>query len=370
MSVINQMLQDLERRRASVQERQRIPDHVRALPDGSAAPAVSRTLVLAVVALVLSVLGVVWWWGRVPEPAASVPVASPPAVPAAVNPAGTRPGPETPGESEAVAFIASRMSFELSVVPPVVEAPPAGRVPAATVLRRDPASPTVTVDPTRQVRAAPATTENAAQSPAPGAGGPRPEIAKTVREQTPAERAAMDYARGAAALHAGRTDEARSAFERALQSQARHQGARQALVGVLLQAGERDAAMQLLEEGLQLAPAQAGFAMTLARLQLDRGIAERAAEVLERSIDAGAATPDLLSFYGGVLQRLKRHEEAVAQFERALQLRPNTGIWMLGLGVSLDALGRSEEAKAAYRAAIQSGSLSADLRAFADQRLR
>jgi MSHA biogenesis protein MshN len=53
-----------------------------------------------------------------------------------------------------------------------------------------------------------------------------------------------------------------------------------------------------------------------------------------------------------------------------LQLRPNTGLWMLGMGVSLDALGRGDEAKSVYREAIRSGSLSADLSAFAEQRLR
>ncbi len=83
MSVINQMLQDLERRRASGQERQRIPDHVRALPDGSPAPAGSRmTMGLLAIAAVFGLSAVFWWWGRAPGSVNGPRLASPPVAPA------------------------------------------------------------------------------------------------------------------------------------------------------------------------------------------------------------------------------------------------------------------------------------------------
>ena len=76
MSVINQMLVDLERRRASGEERNRIPDHVRALPDepqSTYGPAFRITG--AVVSMALLAAGV-WWWqvGRLPAVPASAPV--------------------------------------------------------------------------------------------------------------------------------------------------------------------------------------------------------------------------------------------------------------------------------------------------------
>jgi len=58
------------------------------------------------------------------------------------------------------------------------------------------------------------------------------------------------------------------------------------------------------------------------------------------------------------------------QFQRALQLRGNTGLWLLGMGVSLEALGRRDQAQEAYRQAQGSGNLSAELQAFAEQKLR
>ena len=53
MSVINQMLVDLERRRASGEERNRIPDHVRVLPGDAQAARLSTLRVAAPAVLVL-----------------------------------------------------------------------------------------------------------------------------------------------------------------------------------------------------------------------------------------------------------------------------------------------------------------------------
>ena len=68
MSVINQMLQDLERRRASGEERNRIPDHVRALP-GSATGEGARSPAMiagAAVVILAALGGGLWWYGGLP----------------------------------------------------------------------------------------------------------------------------------------------------------------------------------------------------------------------------------------------------------------------------------------------------------------
>jgi MSHA biogenesis protein MshN len=196
------------------------------------------------------------------------------------------------------------------------------------------------------------------------------EIDKQVRAPTPRQRAEADYARGVALLHQGQFAEARGAFEAALQTEPAHHGARQALVGVLLDGRRQGDAVRVLQEGLQIAPAQHGFAMALARLQVEAGELDAGVQTLARSLEYPGASPEYVAFYAGLLQRQQKHAEAVAQFQRALSQRNGVGIWLLGLGVSLEALGRSAEAQEAYRRARASGSLSADLQAFAEQRLR
>lgn len=378
MSVINQMLVELERRRASGAERDRIPDHVRALPDDTRLRSLPLTGIAAVLAAVALLAVGVWWWMQRPAEPAPSPVA---AVVAPTAPPQAEIRPEE--------WIARRLTLDISQVPEIrSETPPIET--AAVVAPRETVAPASVPAPAPPVQkpadAAPVATlrtlpskppvaerpvvERTTAQPVPAAALPPAEIDKQVREQTPRQRAETEYARGTAALHQGQFAEARSAFENALQIDPRHHSARQALVGVLLDGRRQADAMRVLQEGLQLAPSQHGFAMTLARLQLDGGDLNAGVETLARSLEYPGASPDYSAFYAGLLQRQQKHAEAVTQFERALRQRGGVGVWLLGLGVSLEALGRSAEAQEAYRRAKASGNLSAELQAFADQRLR
>lgn len=373
MSVINQMLVDLERRRASGEERQHIPDHVRTLP-AETRDTRGMAMLITVVAMLL-LAAVVWWW-LVP-PRYPVTVSTPAPVP-------VMPAASAAEQQEAVEQIAQRMSLELMQVPESVGAVAApAPIPAATVIPTREASVTAAAKPALGDAQAPTSTSTAAARASPPAPvkaapaakiaadeAPRVTITKQIREQTPRQRADAEYAKGSAALHQEQRTEARAAFEAALRIDPAHHAARQALVGLLLDARQPAEAMRVLEEGLQLAPAQYGFAMMLARLQMERGELDAAAQTLARSLDHGSVNADYLAFYGGLLQRQQKHAEAVAQFQRALQLRGNAGVWLLGMGVSLEALGRAADAQEAYRRARAAGNLSAELQAFAEQKLR
>jgi len=364
MSVINQMLVDLERRRASGEERNRIPDHVRVLPDDTQ---VVHRLPIRIIGAVLGITLIAagaWWWlaGRSTA-------TLPPGAPAIV----TAPEPAVAPEPRDTEFIARRLTLDLSQAPesvnPAPEAaqrdtPPA--IETAAVITRRPAAavqqPEIVADKPRV--AAPVVKKPAETAPAPV------EIDKQLRQPTPRQRADAEYSKGATALHRGQAAEARVAFEAALQIDPMHHGSRQALVGVLLDARQPALALRVLQEGLQLAPAQHGFAMTLARLQMDNGELDAGVQTLARSMEYPGVSPDYIAFYAGLLQRQQKHAEAAAQFQRALGQRSNVGVWLLGLGVSLEALGRGAEAQEAYRLAKASGNLSADLQSFADQKLR
>lgn len=375
MSVINQMLLDLDRRRASGEERNRIPDHVRALPGNAVAGNPTLPYVAAAVAVFALAAGGLWWWRD--------------ALP--VNPPPVAIIPGAPLEPETAERIARRMSLELAQLPAAAEPPldataPSGISVQSVIVNEPPpwASPRGEQPVTRSappedvppppapkpaaVAVTPAPAKPVATTPAvPSASAT---IDKRVREQTPQQRAEAEYARGANALQQGRAAEARAAFEAALQMLPAHHGARQALAGVLLDVRQQDEAMRVLQEGLQISPSQFGFAMMLARLQVERGELDAGVQTLSRSAEYAGNSADYAAFYAGLLQRQQRHAEAVEFFDRALRLRANVGIWLLGMGMSLDVLGRGAEAQEAFRRAKASGNLPADLRAYADQRLR
>ncbi len=367
MSVINQMLVDLERRRASGEERNGIPDYVRALPGPAFSRQGPQILIAAVLVTAAAMAGAGWWLqARAP----SVPALQP--VVAAAVPLAT-PGPAaallSPEVAEDIAQHRSREQGNFSE-------------PVATDRLIAPVSPLRAPVPAFQARsAAPAVVMRAVEPPAtPAKTSPqittaaarpaRADIDKKVRELTPRQRAEGEYAKGAAALHEDRPAEARAAFEAALQEDASHHAARQALVGLLLNARRQTEAVQVLQEGLAISPAQSGFAMALARLQVERGELNAGVQTLARSLEFAVNHADYIAFYAGLLQRQQRHAEAMEQFRQALGQRGNVGVWLLGLGISLDALGRSSDAQEAYRRAKASGNLSADLQIFADQQLR
>lgn len=361
MSVINQMLVDLERRRASGEERNRIPDHVRALPDEPhAARGPELRIVAAAAGAVLFAVAVWWWWTGRP-PAAAAPA---PAPMAAVT------APASGLEPRDTELIARRLTLDLAYVPETLEPATAQGVDTAAVIKPRMAPVPQAEAPVEKTRAAPATAPVPVVKKTPEPAVAPVEIDKQVRKPTPRQRAEAEYARGAAALHQGQSADARAAFEAALQIDPTYHGARQALVGTLIDARQQSDAMRVLQEGLQLAPAQQGFAMTLARLQLDNGELETATQTLARSLEYPDVSPDYIAFYASLLQRQQKHAEAATQFQRALGRRRNVGVWLLGLGVSLEALGRGPEAQEAYRLAKTSGNLSAELQTFADQKLR
>lgn len=366
MSVINQMLVDLERRRASGEERNRIPDHVRALPDEPHAVRGPRLRVAGAVAGVMLIAAGAWWWLAGRPPAVSMPASAPAAAVIVPVPAAAAP------EARSTELIARRLTLDLAYVPEVPASALHDAGPGldtASIIKPRTATPASQAEAAvEKTRAAPApTVKKAPEAVKPPAVV---EIDKQVRKPTPRQRAEAEYAKGSAARQQGQADEARAAFETALQIDPTYHGARQALVGTLLDARQPADAIRILQEGLQLAPAQQGFAMTLARLQLDNGDLDTAAQTLARSLDYPDVSPDYIAFYASLLQRQQKHAEAVTQFQRALGRRRNVGVWLLGLGVSLEALGRGAEAQEAYRLAKSSGNLSADLQAFADQKLR
>lgn len=397
MSVINQMLLDLERRRASGEERNRIPDHVRALPGspaGAGLPALP--LLIAGGVVLLAVAGAALWWYQSNQSTVPGPVIATPAKPAAALPAPNEGVAQrlsldldlsgVPSVADATAPAAATAPDGVSTRSVIVSEPPSwasppGEQPAPAHrearkeavgkqdVRKEPAA-LAAAPAAAAVNPAATTSAAAAAKARPAAAAAPAGIDKRVREQTPRQRADVEYARGVSALHQGRAGDAQLAFEAAVQTDPAHHAARQALAGVLIDAGQQAEAMRRLEEGLQIAPAQFGFAMMLARLQVDRGDLEAGVQTLSRSADYAGGSAEYAAFLAGLLQRQQRHAEAVDQFLRALRLRPNTGVWLLGMGVSLEALGRNADAKEAFRRARESGNLPPNLQSFADQRAR
>jgi MSHA biogenesis protein MshN len=381
MSVINQLLLDLEKRRATGAERSALPSHVRALPEGERATVhwgwiAAGGMVVAVLLGSWALLsGFDWTRSRAatsiaPQRGTEIAIEKVVAASAGVT-LGARPGNDsdaTPREA-----LASRLSFELSN-PPAQGEPLASSartpLPTGRVIGRAAADSSTS----SEAPAVPIERIGPAKSPGPFATAEAPagksKIQKEMRQPTPRDLAENEYRKATALLYQGRLAEAQEGYQAALNLYPDYHGARQALVGLLLDGKKYDEAEHVLQEGLALAPAQAGFAMTLARLQVDRGEAAQASAILKKGLAHAQGNADYLAFLAALLQRQGRHEEAIEQFQSALRLRPAAGVWWLGLGISLQAVNRMPQAQDAYGRARASNNLNPELAAFAEQRLQ
>jgi MSHA biogenesis protein MshN len=411
MSLINQMLQDLEKRRASAAERGAVPNQVRVLPT-TEKTRLGAWIAMGGIALT-ALAGWQYWLAQQrvamssPSLAAQAQGAEPDAAPGvkylaegpatllaldlAVLPApkavlaGRPPvallagaAPSTAASTEAPVAapklkpplaMAAVIGMEAAAAPVASAAkvvPPAGDAKAASASAVSAVSIIAPVPPVApKPRSADAGGEPRVQLAATGA-----QIDKRMQTLTPAQMAENEYREAANFLGQGRLVEAQDSFRQALQHNPLHAGARQGLFGLLVDAKRTPEAEQLLKDGLKLNANQPGLAMALARLQLDRADANAAIETLQASAASAQNSPDYLAFFAGLLQRQSRHREAVEQYLAALRLAPNSGVWLMGLGISLQALGRNTDAQDAFRRARASNTLNPDLQAFVDQRLR
>jgi MSHA biogenesis protein MshN len=212
--------------------------------------------------------------------------------------------------------------------------------------------------------------EAAAGARGSGAAGVQDKISIDMHASTPVERADTQFRKATALLNQGRVAEAMDGYKGVLQVDARHAAARQALVGLLLESRRIDEAQQYLQEGLNLNPERTAYAILLARIQVERGDLQGAHDLLGKYAGRAAGDAEYHAFDAAVLQRLGRHKEAVASYEAALKLAPRTALWWMGMGISLQAENRGDQALGAFQRAKAVGGLSPDLLAFVDQRVK
>lgn len=255
---------------------------------------------------------------------------------------------------------------------PVSEAKAKPAAPAPAAARADSATPPpvaqgVTKKPSNSLAQAalPLAADHATALAAP-ATSPAPQSSKRFNPQQQSDNL---YKQAVIQLQQGHGNEARQSLRQALQTNPNHLKARQTLAGLLIEANALTDAAALLREGLQLAPQETGFSMSLARLQLENGDTAASLATLEKGLPHAGDEPQYHAFYAVLLQREKRHDDAVKHYLVALRSDPGMPTWLVGIGISLQAQGKDADAAEAYRRARDGGMLTPQLTQFVEQRL-
>lgn len=196
------------------------------------------------------------------------------------------------------------------------------------------------------------------------------DTSNTGKEIRPEQRSSNFYRQALANLQQGRVSEAQEHLTQALEANPANQDARQTLAGVLLDNKRNDEAKATLVAGLAITPEQNDFRMALARLQVEAGDRNTALATLEQGLPYAKNNAEYQSFTATMLQRAERHDEAINHYSTALSLNANNSSALIGLGISSQAVGNLERAKEAFTRAQTNTTLTPELSAFIEQRLK
>lgn len=376
MSLINQMLKDLDKRNASVEGVQPMSGEVRSVA-GSSNTAVSP-VVLVVLLVAVAVGGALLWQKyRKPEPKLEI---APPAVVAVAPPVAPKAEPAPPPAAETPAPVAAPAPAApapvaaekeaIKPLPPVAvkETAPAKSV---TVIARNEKS----AESMPPAQPAKAVTQD--ETPAPVVQKPEKPV-KTAREGKSApmkivsaqQRSDNAYRQAVSLLQKGRSVEARDSLVQALVDNPLNHPARQMLAVLLVENAQQAEAVNVLQEGLKFAPGQTRFSLMLARLQAEAGDDAAALGTLEAGLPMAGNDGEFHGLMATLLQREGRHDEAVEHYLTALRTDPAMPNWLVGIGISLQAVGKSADAIEAYSRALQTDMLTPEMTQFVDQRLK
>ncbi len=343
MSVINQMLRDLDKRQktgqAAVSTDSALRDITRdtvsvnpTSPTGRRSGGPRRVLVVVILGSVIALASLLAW---LPMTRSADPVV-----------ASTAPA----GESVAIRLAPA-------VAPPVGAASPAAAAgPAAASTAARPKSTVAT----------PATVSSER-----GADATGPAIART-KSATPA------LAASAAPVAAPMQTALATPRERepVLAQPSRAQVAAEVRTQAqsLWEQGSRDAALRLLRDAVVALERSAAAGEStvllsqavreLTRMELSQGHAAEAMDLLQRLEPLLANQPEVWALRGNTAQRLGRHAESVQAYLTALKLRPGEARWMLGAAVSLAADGHTTQAAELAEQARERGALSPEVESY------
>lgn len=178
------------------------------------------------------------------------------------------------------------------------------------------------------------------------------------------------YQRALGYVQENRLNAAVGELQKVLQQDSSGNEARELLVTLYQQTGRSMEANVLLKEGIAANPSYLPFTRLYADDLITNGELEQAARVLKNAERYAIGDGDYNALQGAVAQRLSQHDQAVNFYMKALEAQPRNSAWWMGLAISLEALNKKEAAAGAYAAAIDSGRLNSKLLAYVNTRLR
>ena len=359
MSVINQMLKDLEQRETPE------GDLVRPAPSvvlQSQAPSSGSTRwVIALLLVIIVAMAAGWWWTT-----QSVEL-----TPAVADERGEMPVKPT----ETTDRVTADTNTIADAPPQVEDVPPPPRTQRAEAVsvepppRRRSGDMGQTADAVTEPAMVETVTDTQAQTsadapppvpvevpkpeqPLEAAETPKAELAIAAVELSAEELAQLKFNQGMTENNRGKVLKARELWQQALVLQENYHEARAQLAASLYGSGDNRDALAVLHQGIQLAPRHGQYRLMAARIYYQQQQLAAGLKVLEADPRWLAGQPELLDLRASLAQQTGQHQLAIDSYLTLLELSPSNRRWLMALAISYDQLQQKTAALAAYRRAI------------------
>lgn len=163
-------------------------------------------------------------------------------------------------------------------------------------------------------------------------------------EKVAGQRASIEDAIGTLQAQAGRWDDAREAFDRALQADTTYVPARIHLAALFRREHNLPGALDVLQPAAEANPPDPHALLAYTALLSDAGQDEPAVLLLKKALAAHPELPGAPESLAMALQRLGQQQDAIPWFEKALTADPNNSGILTNLGLALTLTGKATEA--------------------------
>lgn len=378
MSLINQMLKDIDKRQGVNGTNFSDSEGLR-LGVTRQSSALQKALVWGGLFLAAAAAGV-YGFRQLSAPAApvltqSLPVPAPAepvaaaasAAPASAAPASAAASVETARAAESAPAVAPVAAAESRMLESkAAAAPDVGTVSKSAPARdsgKSAAKAAAVVSAPAPVPATEVLAKPAAKKESPSLAG-----GTVTRQLSLEQRADNAYREAVSLVRQGRGSDAQKLLQQILVELPAHHDARLLSARVWMNEGQLTEAKALLSEGVALKPQAFQLYSALAQAQLMSKEIDAAAVTLERGLPVAGENAEYHALLAAAMQQQARHSEAVQHYVVALRQLPDTSNWLVGLGVSLQALNNTAGAAEAYQRALDLG-LPASLSQFTRDKL-
>jgi len=198
----------------------------------------------------------------------------------------------------------------------------------------------------------------------------RPTLSITPVKLTALELAQLKYRQGLKQQGSGDIETAQQSWQQSLRAQPSFHQARESLAASYYGAQQTNQALGILEQGSNAYPQYQGYRVLMAQILFKQQRLKLALAALEKPYMNSRSSDESLALAGSIAQTLSLWTQAEQNY-RVLNLRdPINDKWLISLAISLDGQGKINEAQTKYRQFLQLSNTDLALGRYAKERLR